>query len=163
MSPKLLDPALAPGLAVAIAGPVSIPSWTLGGERDPSPVGGKAARRRQQPVRPRPGRGGRCENCTCASAEPRYDARAFQRSLEKHSEPPLRAVPKPTEMPPVPTEWWPLRVQLRAGDGGSDPGQILEGRYGINGGFIFFSDDLGKPPRVPPPPPHQSSAGVAAQ
>jgi hypothetical protein len=35
----LLDSALAPGPAVAIAGPVFIPNWTMVGERQPSPLG----------------------------------------------------------------------------------------------------------------------------
>src|SRR5262249_58676014 len=100
--------------------------------------GGRPGRRRQHQFPPPPGGGGGGEIGPGAPPGPRSDARVFQRSFEKHWEPPLRAVPKPTEMPPVPTEWWPLRVQLRAGDGGSDPGQILEGRYGINGGFFFF-------------------------
>jgi hypothetical protein len=33
-----LDPALVPNFAVAIASPVSIPSWALGGERYPAAV-----------------------------------------------------------------------------------------------------------------------------
>ena len=35
----LLDPALAPGFAVAFAGTVSVPSGSLGGARGPWPLG----------------------------------------------------------------------------------------------------------------------------
>src|SRR5262249_49109941 len=112
---------------------------------------------------PRPGRDGeaRCENCDCASAEPRYDARAYQRELEKRSEPPLRAVPKPAPELPLPTEWWPFRVQIRAGNGGDDPGAIIEGRYGVNGGFIFVEDTQGQPIGMQRLGPNENPAGVA--
>jgi len=35
----ILDPALAPRLAVAPTGPVSIPNWTTDGWETPSPIG----------------------------------------------------------------------------------------------------------------------------
>src|SRR5262249_45400360 len=99
---------------------------------------------------PRPDRdGGRCENCTCMSAKPRYDGVAHRLELERKHEPAPRLVRKPPTlgptMPPVPGEWWPFRVQIRAGNGGTDPGAIIEGKYGVSGDMVYVEDDQGKP------------------
>jgi len=112
---------------------------------------------------PRPHRDGeaRCENCTCATAEPRYDPRAYQAQLQKHSEPPLRPIPKPTPELPLPTEWWNFRVQIRAGNGADDPGQILEGKFGVSAGFVYVEDDQGKPVGMQRLGPNENPAAVA--
>jgi len=80
---------------------------------------------------PRPDRdGGRCENCTCMSAKPRYDGVAHRLELERKHEPAPRPVRKPTPepvLPPLPSEFWPFRVQIRAGNGTTDPGRNYRG------------------------------------
>src|SRR5262249_49420376 len=67
---------------------------------------------------PRAARDGeaRCENCNCAPTKPMWDARAYQRELEKASEPTPPPMRKPTPELPLPTEWHLVRVMLRAGN-----------------------------------------------
>jgi len=116
---------------------------------------------------PRPHRDGeaRCENCNCRSIElsASQREREHQRELErKQYEPPLReVVRKPTPELPLPTQWWPFRVQLRAGNGGDDPGQIIEGRYGVSNSFVYVEDDQGKPVGMQRLGPNDNAAGVA--
>jgi hypothetical protein len=65
-------------------------------------------------------------------------------------------------MPPLPpTEWWPFRVQIRAGNGTTDPGQIIEGRYGVSDDTVFVEDDQGKPVDMQRLRPGENAAGVA--
>ena len=52
-------------------------------------------------------------------------------------------------------------MQVRAGNGGSDPGAIIEGRYGVNGDFVFVEDDQGRPVDMQRLGPNENAAGVA--
>ena len=36
-------------------------------------------------------------------------------------------------------------MQIRAGNGGDDPGQIIEGRYGVVNDLVYVEDDQSKP------------------
>src|SRR5262249_55432953 len=68
--------------------------------------------------------------------------------MQRHSEPPRPPMRKPTPAPAIPEprrEWWPFRVQIRAGNGADDPGAIIEGRYGVSDDTGFVEDDQGKP------------------
>jgi hypothetical protein len=109
---------------------------------------------------PRPDRdGNRCENCTCRSSEPiAYLPGARLRA--SHELPP-RPVREPTPELPIPTEWWPFRVQIRAGNGGDDPGQIIEGRYGVVNDLVYVENDQGKPVDMQRLGPNENPAGVA--
>jgi hypothetical protein len=88
-------------------------------------------------------------SCAVKRGEPPLPGAAYQRELEKRKHepaPPLRREPTPVPaLPPAPTEWWPFRVQIRAGNGGDDPGQIIEGRYGVTEQTVYVEDDQGKP------------------
>jgi|SRR5262245_26527618 len=94
-----------------------------------------------------------CDGSCVVEAEPQYLAGAqYQREREriKHeADPPkksqISARPALPAIPEPPREWWPFRVQIRAGNGGDDPGAIIEGRYGVADDFIFVEDDQGKP------------------
>src|SRR5262249_20271494 len=108
---------------------------------------------------PRPDRDGdRCENCTCKSATP-ITYLPSARAIHEPTPLPMRKPPSP--MPPLPTEWWNFRVQIRAGNGTSDPGQIIEGRYGVSGDTVYVEDDQGKPVDVQRLGPNENPAGVA--
>src|SRR5262249_25271067 len=100
-------------------------------------------------------------SCAVKSTKPAYDALAYRRELEKHSEPPAPPMPKPTPELKIPPEFWAFRVQIRAGNGGDDPGQILEGRFGVVNDLVYVEDDQGKPVDMQCLRPGENAAAVA--
>ena len=52
-------------------------------------------------------------------------------------------------------------MQIRAGNGTTDPGQIIEGRYGVSDDTVFVEDDQGKPVDMQRLRPGENAAGVA--
>ena len=112
---------------------------------------------------PRPARDGEspCENCTCSKPESAYPGAAARRELERKHEPAPAPMPRPSPELPLPTEWWPFRVQIRAGDGAGDPGQIIEGRYGVVNDLVYVEDDQGKAVGTQRLRPGDNPAGVA--
>ena len=85
-----------------------------------------------------------CENCTCSKPESAYPGAAARRELERKHEPAPAPMPRPTPELAIPTEWHLFRVQIRAGDGVDDPGQIIEGRYGVADDIVYVEDDQGR-------------------
>src|SRR5262249_56343685 len=78
---------------------------------------------------PRPDRDGdRCENCTCKSGTP-ITYLPGARASQEPTPLPMRKPPAPELMPP--TEWRPVWAQVRGGNGDTDPGMIVEAKYGI--------------------------------
>ena len=101
-----------------------------------------------------------CENCTCSKPESAYPG-AAAREQERKYEPTPAPMPRPSPELPLPTEWWPFRVQLRGGNGENDPGQIIEGRYGVVDDCVYVEDDQGKPVDMQRLRPGENAAGVA--
>jgi len=93
--------------------------------------------------------------------EAAYDAATYKLELEKRLEPPAPPpMPKPTAEPSVPTEWHLFRVQVRA-PSGNDPGQVLEGKYGVTNDVVFVEDDQGQPVAMQRLGPNENAAGLA--
>jgi hypothetical protein len=70
-------------------------------------------------------------------------------------------MPAPTPELAIPDEWYPFRVQVRAGNGGDDPGAIIEADTGIAGGVVYVEDDQGAPVDRRSLGPNENAAGLA--
>ena len=89
-------------------------------------------------------------DCTCwRHRKDTYDVSAEREKLAKYLQPKAPPpLPRPMQEPAppaLPREWRYIYTQLRAGNPDrNDPGQILEGQYGVAGNMVFVEDAKGE-------------------
>jgi len=87
-----------------------------------------------------------CDGSCAVKSEPSTTYLPGARAMASSHEPtPMRKpTPGPELMPP--TEWRPVWAQVRGGNGDTDPGMIVEAKYGIGGDGCLYLESLESKP-----------------